>query len=77
MTISLHTWDILTGRRERTVTMTKSKVLDRGIVVLRRTRSGIGRDGVVTMIEGIPRSKVRAPRDRMNGPRRSLGVSWT
>ena len=64
---SLYTRDTYIGTIESKTTTTKMKVLDSGMVVLRRKRSGRGRDGVVVRTKGIPRSRVIELNARMNG----------
>lgn len=73
---SLRTRDTRVGTRERRATMRKMRNLDNENDTVRRTRSGTGRDGDVTRMEGIASSRVIAFSDAMTGCSRDAGVSW-
>jgi hypothetical protein len=69
ITTSLSTFAI-SCTNERPSTVPNNNVFDIGIVVVCLIRSGMGKGGVVMMIEGMPRRRVIADRAWMNGPRR-------
>lgn len=60
MRISLKTPDTELGDSDRRMTARKMTSLETGILVDLLIRSGIGKLGVVTMTEGMPRSNVDA-----------------
>jgi hypothetical protein len=62
---SFRTLDIRCGTSAKVTTRVYRRVLEMGIVDAWRMRSGMGRGGVVTMMEGIPRRRVAAFSTRM------------
>lgn len=72
---SLRTPAMFDGMMESRRTIMKIMTREIGIVVDRRIFSGIGRDGVVTRIDGIARRSVIAFSDVMNGSIREPGAS--
>lgn len=57
---SFRTLAIHFGTRAKATTRVYKRSLEIGIVDARRMRSGIGSDGVVIMMEGMPRRRVAA-----------------
>jgi hypothetical protein len=57
---SFRTLDTCSERSASTITRVYSRVLEIGIVDACRIRSGMGRGGVVTRMEGMPRRRVAA-----------------
>lgn len=55
---SLRTRAMRAGTRDRRTTRTKTRYFERGIVIARRMRSEMGRDGVVTSTDGMASSSV-------------------
>lgn len=55
---SLRTRAMRAGTRDRRTTRTKTRYFERGIVIARRMRSEMGRDGVVTSTDGMASSRV-------------------
>lgn len=64
---SLTTANTVLGTRDRSAVSAKMASLDSGTFVDCLTRSGIGRDGEVTSIEGTPSNSVNAFKDMMYG----------
>lgn len=60
MSMSLITPNTVAGARDKEVTRMRIVSLERGMFVDCRTLSGIGREGVVTIMEGMARSRVSA-----------------
>jgi hypothetical protein len=63
------------GTRDRTMTVINTSDLDREMEVDRRTRSGIGRAGVMIRMDGIVKSKVVAFNDAVTWCSRDLSSS--
>jgi hypothetical protein len=74
--VSLRTLNIRGGTRERRMTMMNVRVLDKGIVVDCRIRSGIGRGGVVMRIDGIADSRVTICNNAIPFRSRNPGPSY-
>lgn len=72
---SLRTPATFDGTMDSRSTIVNMMTRDIGIAVDRRIFSGIGRDGVVTRIEGIARRSVIALSDVMNDSAREPGAS--
>jgi len=74
--MSLSTRDTWVGTRERRATARKIRTLDMENATVRRMRSGMGSEGDVTRIEGIPSSRVMAFNDAIMGRSCDTGMSW-
>lgn len=77
MRISLRTPDTEFGDSDRRMMASKMTSLETGILVDLLSRSGMGKLGVVTMTEGMPRSNVDASKIARKGSNCKPTVSFT